>query len=192
MPDIIFPNKNEKEFLEIAEKLNKKELYLIYPYKKNIQNYKKIIDSLKQTTKIKLKLGLISTPNTITKAKNACDFVIVESSEQNQHVLEKQKPNLIFDLEQTGRKDRMHYRSSGMNQVLCKIAVKNKITIAFSFSTLLNSPKQKRIQILGRMMQNIRFCKKYKVNALFASFAKTPFEMRTNLEALYSVLSKNL
>jgi len=194
MPDIVFPNKNEKEFISIAEKLKTKELYLIYPYKKNINDYKEIINALKKQTKIKLTFGLIALHKDIPKAKNICDFVITESSEADQSTIEKLQPNLIFNFEKSDRFDKHHYRYSGLNQVLCRLATENNVILGFSFSELLNSQKQRRATILGRMIQNLKFSKQYKSPILFASFAKKPFEMRAenNLKSFSLILQKNL
>jgi len=192
MFDIVFPDKNEKEFLEIARKLGNKELYFVYPYKKKVDDYKKILYSLQKQTKIKLNLGLIAKPNDISKAKNICKFVITESSDKDQHILEKTKPNLIFSLEKQEKRDKYHYRISGFNQVLAKIAFKNKTIIGFSFSELLNTDKSKRIILLGRIIQNIKICKKYKVKTLLVSFATKPYEQRSlkTLQSLKEILRK--
>ncbi len=176
--DICFPKKNQEKFVSIAEKLNKKEIYLVYPYQKNISNLKSNLKKLQKTTKIKLRLGLIAPPKDIIKAKKTSDFVITQSSSKDQHVFEKLKPSLIFNLEKSKRKDKPHYRYSGLNQVLCKLAAKNNIIIGFSFSELFNSTR--RHILLGRIMQNLRFCKKYHCKTLFASFAKNPFELRSD------------
>jgi len=176
--DICFPKKNQEKFVSIAEKLNKKELYFVHPYQKNISKLKSNLKKLQKTTKIKLGLGLIASSKKIIKAKKLSDFVITESGFKDQHTLEKLKPSLIFNLESSSRKDKPHYRYSGLNQVLCKLAAKNNITIGFSFSELLNS--KKRHILLGRIIQNLRFCKKYNCKVLFGSFAKNPFELRSD------------
>jgi hypothetical protein len=189
MFDIVFPSENEKEFILIAEKLSIKELYLVYDYKKGEDYF--FIDEFKND-KVKLKLGLIAKDNEILKAKQVCDFVIAESSDNDQDVLEKFKPNLMFDFENSKLNDKTHYRRSGLNQVLCKIAAENDIIIGFSFNSLLKCTGARRAVLLGRMMQNINICRKYKVKIGVFSFALKPYEMRSgkDLESLGRVLSK--
>jgi len=191
MTDIVFPNKNEEKFIETAERIGTKEVYFIYAYQKNIGELKNKIQELQKATKVKLNLGLIAGSKDILKAKRICNFVIAESSDDDQHVLEKLTPSLMLNFEKSEKRDRFHYRVSGLNQVLCKLAAKNEVVIGFSFSELLNAPKFKRAVLLGRMMQNIRLCRKYKVKTLLASFAKTSFEMRDEriLKSLYSILN---
>lgn len=173
MIDIIFPQNNEKEFIAIAEKLDFSGLIFIYPYQKNINPQEKITE-LQKSTKLKLSFGLIAEQEDILKAKNKSDFVITNSA--NQKTFEKLKPNLIYNLESNPKKDSLHYRLSGLNQVLCNLANQNNIIIGFSINSILNS-KDKQ-QYLGRIMQNIQFCKKYKIKTKLASFATNPYEMK--------------
>lgn len=179
MQEIIFPKDNEEEFINIAEKLNTKEILLAYPYKKNISDYRKKLDFLRTTTKINLDMGLLASPKDIQKSRKICDFVITESTEKDQYVMEKLKPDMVFNFEKDERKDKTHYRMSGLNQVLCRIARENEIIIGFSFSDLLAAEKSQSSTILGRMMQNLRFAEKYRVKTMLASFAKKPYEMRS-------------
>jgi len=64
---------------------------------------------------------------------------------------------------------------------------KDKI-IGFSFSSVLNSDKKSKI--MGRMMQNIRLCRKYKVKTYLGSFAHSPSELRArhDLKAFFICL----
>ena len=184
MIDIIFPNKNEKEFIELAEKLDHKGLVLVYKDKKEIPDFKKL------KTKLKVYTGIITGFKGIETAKKNSDLVIVKSSDADRRIFEKSRADLIFEFEGSERKDFIHHKASGLNQVLCKLASKRKISIGFSFSSLLNASNYRRAQIIGRMMQNIKLCRKYKVKTVIASFASTPYEMRSakDLEAFFSVI----
>lgn len=159
MIDIVFPNKNEKEFLEIAEKLGYKSIVFAYNGK---------VPNLDLKTKLK-----------VYTVGNGGDLRIAKSTGDDRAVIEKMDFDLIFGLEEIQKKDFMHHRASGLNQVLCNIAHKRKVIIAFSMSSLLNSKGMLRSQIMGRMMQNIRFCRKYKVISAFCSFACSPYQMRS-------------
>jgi len=175
--DVVFPRKNEKEFILLAEKLGYSCLCFVYNFEPEIT--KKIYDlnELQKETKIQLFLGLQASFSNIRKAKEICDFVLIKSDTENdQQILEKQKADLIFDFELSERKDKIHYRVSGLNQVLCSFAYKKNTAIGFSLFSILNS-KNKPL-ILGRIMQNIRLCRKYKLKTIFASFAQNPWQMR--------------
>jgi len=87
----------------------------------------------------------------------------------------------------------MFSRRSGLNQVLCKLAAKNNVAIGFDFSYLLNSSGKERARILGRMSQNVRFCKKYKVKMVFSSFARNKYELRSeNYLKIFSKILGNI
>ncbi len=179
--DIIFPDKNEKRFIEMAEKLGIEGLCFAYNLKnkKDFLEKKEIISKIKEKTKVNLFTAIISEPKDVRKARQITKLVLCKSPEDNRHVFEKGKPAVIFELEKTAKKDSMHSRNSGLNHILCDIANKNNILIGFSLSSILDSKEMLRTQIIGRMMQNIRLCRKYNVGSVIASFADDPYKMRT-------------
>jgi len=179
--DLVLPKSNEKEFIEIADRLGINGICFIYNFKnKNdfLQNQDKV-NKLQEKTEIKLSIGLIADSKNISKAKKLAKIVIYKSTGNDRHILEKSNVNLIFELETVAKKDFIHQRASGLNQVLCKLATKNKIMIGFSFSSILNTDGMTKSQILGRLMQNIRLCRKYKVRTAIASFAEKPYDLRS-------------
>tara|TARA_Y100000310_G_C20289535_1_gene626549 strand:- start:171 stop:671 length:501 start_codon:yes stop_codon:yes gene_type:complete len=111
--------------------------------------------------------------------KESGKIIIVGGDEQiNRKSVENKKVDILLSPEINKKKDSFHYRKSGLNQVLCKLAKENNVAIGFDFSKLLNS--KERSKILGRMMFNYKLCKKYKVKMVFSSFAKNKFELRNN------------
>lgn len=107
---------------------------------------------------------------------NCKNFKIVEGSKDNRKTVENKKIDILLNPEKNSKKDNLHYRNSGLDQVICKLAYKNKIAIGFSFSEFLNS--NNRSELKGKMMQNVKLCRKYKVRMVVASFAKNRYEMR--------------
>lgn len=174
MIDVVIPSKNELEFLEIAEKLNYSKICFLYAFKE--KEIKKRLQKFKKS-KIEIFYGSLAKPENLQNINS--NLIVVRSSEKNRHVLEKTKTDLLFDLENHRERDFMHSRNSSLNQVMCKIAKKKDMMIGFSFSSILNSNEMLRTQILGRMKQNIRLCRKYKVKMVFASFTSKPYEMRS-------------
>ena len=61
--------------------------------------------------------------------------------------------NRKFGLEEIGEKE--------TGKKICKLANKNKIAIGFNFNDILKS--KNKGQLIGRMMQNAKLCKKYKL-----------------------------
>jgi len=111
--------------------------------------------------------------------------IIVAKAEKNsRELIEKSPAEIIFGLEEASPADFMHHRASGLNQIVCKAIKKKKKIVAFSFSSLLTA---KRSQIMGKMQQNFRLCKKYNLPVIIASFAAYPYTMRksADLKALF-------
>lgn len=100
---------------------------------------------------------------------------------------ENKMVDIIIGLEEAEYKDSLHVRNSGLNEVICQLAHKNDISIGFSFNKLLHS--NQRTLLLGRMMQNVELCRKYRVKMLTASFAETKWDLRSYNELFSFVIS---
>ena len=185
MIDFVLPGNNEKEFIIMAERLGYKSLFFLYPFDtfQENQNFE---------SKIKIHRGILANPKNIDvinqKSKNKEVFVAIKSSDADREIIEKNNVNLIFGFEEISRKDFFNQRLSGLDHILCKLAHDNDTSIGFSVSLLLNS--ENKSIILGRMMQNINLCRKFKVKMITGSFARNPLEMRSpyDLESLFKIL----
>jgi len=102
----------------------------------------------------------------IKKLKDSKEKIIFESldDELNRKVLEK-LPIQVLLISLESRKDYQKQRDSGFNQVMAKIAQKNKIQIGINLDELIESKNQPRI--LARIIQNIELCNKYKIQMQF-------------------------
>lgn len=168
MQDIVFPKGNEQEFIDLAKKLGIKGLLFVYENKRDFFNDSFVENAL-----------FVPPPKVkFTKLQG-----IKTVSEGTRHALEC-GADIAFGFEHSEFKDKMHYRESGLNQVLCKIALEQKVQIGFSFETILESFGQERSILLGRMMQNLLLCQKYKVPIRLASFASKPENMRAPADIL--------
>jgi ribonuclease P/MRP protein subunit RPP1 len=86
--------------------------------------------------------------------------------ELNRKILEKEKISILL-LNQKNRKDRPKQRDSGLNQVLAKLANKNKIIIGINLDEIIESNSIEKEKILSRIKQNIKLCNKNKVQMKF-------------------------
>ena len=122
---------------------------------------------------------------------NELNIIFGGDENTNKKALENKKTDILVSPERNAKKDNLHFRDSGLNQVLCKIAADNKVAIGFSFSDILNS--KERNVLLGRMRQNVELCRKYKIKMVLASFARNKYEQRNprDLESLARVLGMN-
>jgi len=178
MIDIVFPNKNEKDFIELAEKLGYSGLVLVYEVQNDIPDIKKF------KTKLRLKTALLAPQKKVQSARTKSKLVFTRAVEDNRFAFEKARPDLVFAVEEAQPRDFMHQRGSGLNHIMCRFAKENNVKIGFSFNSILNSNAMSRAQIIGRMQQNILLCRKFKCRTVIASFAKNPYEMRSPKDLL--------
>ena len=136
--DLVFPEGNESELIEMALALGYEQLVLIYDAPEKV----KILPA----GKIKLLYGVLVADligNKLTrkidqiKGKKFLALVPAGEEEFNRFVLEKTAADILFNLEYTHKKDHLHYRKSGLDEIICRIAARNGKIIAFSFSSLL-------------------------------------------------------
>ncbi|MBS3104706.1 hypothetical protein J4234_00445 [Candidatus Woesearchaeota archaeon] len=189
--DIALPRNNEGEFTEVAAKLGIKKLIFLYDfdgYYKNEMQEK--LNSIKNK-KINLQIGFIVNQKNINKAFKTSKMLVAKSSDNDRLLIESKKIKLIYGFEETYKKDFLHQRASGLNHIICELARKNNVAIGFSYSSLFN--KNNQALIMGRMMQNIALCQKYKVKTIIGSFSEKPFDMRQHHDvmSLFTVLGMN-
>jgi hypothetical protein len=171
--DIVFPRGNEKAFVEHASRLGVRELIFAY----------KSLDAARACVDGKAAL-FVDTPSK-ESAKKLCDAAarrgilsVVQSGSVlfNRFILEKTSASALVNVEFGHKPDHTHFRRSGLDQVLCRFAARGGKMLLCSMSRLLDAPDKPLI--LGRVAQNIVFCRKYKVVYSFVSFAHDPLEMK--------------
>lgn len=80
---------------------------------------------------------------------------------------------ILLNPHNTRTKDFMHFRNSGLNHILCRLASDNNVIIAFSLDKMYDSND------LGRVMQSVKLCRKYKCKIAVFSFARNKYELRS-------------
>jgi RNase P/RNase MRP subunit p30 len=177
MIDYVFPKGNEKDFIVMAEKLGISSLCFVYDRITDISNFQRV-------TKIKIVSAVFCEPQDVKKYKGRYLTIVSAPTDQStlRQIIEKEKPDILLNLESGGRKDFLHHRASGLNHVLAVIAREKDVSVGFSFSSILNANPKERSVIIGRMMQNIMFAHKFKFNVVLASFARDPWHMRSGYD----------
>ena len=135
---------------------------------------------------IKVDIKKIKDKNQL-KRLDRNELNLVEGGSLNREILENRNVDVLLSPEKNVKNDFLHHRDSGLNHILCKIASKNNIAIGINFNDILNLERVERSQRIGRIMQNIRLCRKFKVKIVAGSFAKSEDELR-NLTDLASFL----
>jgi len=156
MYDLTLIKTNKDEALDLSRKLGFSEIFFI---DKDI-----IIKNLKEIRHNKL------------------NIVLGGSDNLNREILNNRNVTILLNPEPAAR-DPLTHKNSGLNQVLCNLASKNKIAIGFSIDRINE-------QLIGKIMQNIKLCRKYKIKMLFFTLAKTKNDLRSAydlLSLLYSL-----
>ena len=189
--DIAIPKNNEAEFIEIASRLGFKKIYFLYNFSDyDEENIKKKLSIVKEHKNINVQTGFIINQKNINKALQQSKLLAVKSSDNDRFFIESKKIKLIYGFEDVHKKDYLHQRASGLNHIICELAKKNNVTIGFSYSSLFSKNPAESSLIMGRLMQNISLCQKYKVKTIIASFAQKPYEPRAShdLASLFALL----
>lgn len=170
--DICIPKNNEEEFIKIAQRLGTKKLLFLYNKKE------KDLKELQKTTKIKLFSGLIDS-----QKDNSLNFAKGERKN-----VENKKIKFLYGFENLEQKDSLHYRRSGINQVIGKLIKNKEKILVIDMEKIFE--KKNNSMLLGRIQFNLRMAKKYKLNLIIASFAKKPRNLRSGKD--YEALIRTL
>ncbi len=194
--DIVFPQRNEAEFAAMAKRLGYGQLLFVYDTLQEAINEGTSMQGVNWQLPVQ-KGVLFTTQNKATlfqKIQQATQrklFTLVQARDEayNRFALEKTGADMLFGFEYVAKTDHLHYRRSGLDQVLCRSARENEKAVGIAFSSFLHT--ENKAQALGRIMQNVRFCRKYGVELLLGSFASEPLEMRGwhELEGFGKVIS---
>jgi len=97
----------------------------------------------------------------IQKLKRANDQVVVHAQDDdfNRKIFEIKDVDMVVGLELNGH-DRLKQRDSGMNEVIAKLAKKNKIVIGVEVSKIKGLSALEKGKALGRLRQNVKLCKR--------------------------------
>jgi hypothetical protein len=177
--DVVIPNNNEEKFIDMALNLGHTTIVLLTD---NI-NYSY---NNKNSPKIKIKTAyLIKDCSEISRARKKFDYIFAVA----QRKYFESKVDYIIYSEESNRKDSFHYRSTSLNQVHAQLSKDNNLNIVINFGILLNDTKNITTN-LGRIIQNSKLIKKYKLNYSIFSLTLNPELMRskTTLQSLEKVL----
>jgi len=117
-------------------------------------------------------------------AKKALDagadlvFVDGRNEEAARTASESWDVDLIVNPELNGEKDLVHQRSSGLDHVMASYMAERKIGYVINFSNLLQVTGGRRVQLFGRIMQNIMLSRRYGVKVVLATGARTRWDVR--------------
>jgi RNase P/RNase MRP subunit p30 len=123
----------------------------------------------------------------IRENRNAKIIFSSNNDEICRKVIEKEFIDTLL-IKQKGRKDKQKQRNSGLNSVMSKIAKKKNIEIGIFLDELIESKEKERTEILSRIEQNIKLCKKEKLKMIFIMSSEKNKRNAYDLKALGLVL----
>lgn len=112
-------------------------------------------------------------------------IVLGSTDEINRKAVEDKRVAVLLSPENSRKKDFIHWKNSGLNDVLCRLAARNNVAIGISASSVASCTGKERALRLGRIMQNVKVCRKCKTKILLASFARnenelfSPYELKS-------------
>jgi len=120
-------------------------------------------------------MKIINTTN-INQARKELDnkqdkklVVIAQDDDFNRKILEDGRADVLLFSDFSKRRDKLKQRDSGLNQVLCKIAKKNKVDVGIDFKEIKKLGGFERAGYLAKVMQNIKLCKKFGVGVVLVN-----------------------
>jgi RNase P/RNase MRP subunit p30 len=168
MIDFVIPDGNEEELSSMSAKLGYSGVCFVYGF-----------DNFKTG-------GAILCDKNFDRAKQKAKFVIASGLDARK-AIESKRVDFVCGVETEARRDAIHFRNSGLNHVLCTLMKENNVGYLISVKDILFS---KDPQFLGRVMQNISLCRKFKVKVEIGSFASDVFSMKgaNDMKSLMKVL----
>ncbi|MBR9700601.1 hypothetical protein GOV11_01925 [Candidatus Woesearchaeota archaeon] len=172
MFDLVFPKGNETKLVEMAKELGFTELMLCYSLSdKMLKQRVKEVQTLSKGIAVSLAV-LVKNQQDVQKARAFTRNIIGIGKTW---IFEDKRVSHVINFESGKREDFIHHRNSGLSQVSIKNCMRTDKIFLVNIAQL--HCEQQHI-ILGRMMQNNRFFKKYKPKVNVVSGAAQALEMR--------------
>jgi ribonuclease P/MRP protein subunit RPP1 len=118
------------------------------------------------------------------KALERADIVIAYGGgeEQNRQASECGEIDLLMNLEFDEGKDKIDYKNAGLDHVMASNMSERGVAFGVDFSQLLSSSGRMRVQLLGRVRQNVKMALKNKVPVVLTSGASDAYGLRAPLD----------
>ncbi len=174
--DVVFPKNNETRLLEMARLLGTREVMLVYPVSDpSLKQRKGEVERLSGTVgTVVTRFGiLVSEHREVQRAKGLSPDIVAIS---RPWVYDDKRVRWVLNMENGRRADFTHHRNSGLNQVFIRKAIRTGKTFLINLNLLLSDGRE---TLLGRVLQNNRFFRKYRPDVLVVSGCSLPLEMRS-------------
>ncbi len=103
--------------------------------------------------------------------------IVGEDDQFNRRAIETLKINYLVSPEIGDARDTLKQRDSGLNHVVAKEAKNNNIVLVINMSEISKLDDKSMSKMLGRIIQNIKICRKAKCDIKIASLATSKKEI---------------
>ena len=182
-----------KETIELAEHLGWTGICIV-KYLDKISDFKEFFESISGLeSEIRILIGAeIDTKNPgdiQKKARNAlkyADIILIHGGNDqiNRAASECHEVDVLCHPEMDAKKDFIHQKNSGIDQIITKLMAERYIALELNFSEILDSHGVVRSQILGRMRQNVMLARKYNTPMIITSGARDKWDLRSPRELM--------
>ncbi len=163
--------------VKFANRLGSKKIVIVFN-KHSSKNAESLKELSKNTETDLLSCLMVKTQRDAQKYQDRYDYLLGNAE---RGMIEAKTVRLITSAETLiDKKDKTHYRLSGLNQVTAKIMNEKKKMYLFNLKMLLSSDEKELL--LGRMKQNKRLLEKYEVDHFLMSFAEEKLDVRAGKE----------
>ena len=107
--------------------------------------------------------------NKIKKSSEKPIIVISQDDLFNRKIVEYGKFDILLSPEKGNRSNSIRKINSGLNHVVAKIAVKNKISIGIDIDEIKKLSKNEKAERLSKIKQNLEICRKSKTKIIALS-----------------------
>lgn len=177
-----------KETIRLARELGWSGLGIVLEYSrdfsKNLESLRKEIKTLKPGLDIVLCAEIPGDrPSSIRRIagdlRKRVELILVSGGdlEANRRALETPEVDILSH-PSLGRND------PGIDHVMAKLAVKNRVAVEFSFNEILYAYKKRRAQILQNLLESAKLVRKYRSPFILSSGAQGPWDLRGSSELI--------
>jgi RNase P/RNase MRP subunit p30 len=173
--DLVFPHGNEEHLAQMAQRLGVRHLILCYELKDPLLRERaKEVAMLSHDGFTAEFAVLVASQQDVSRARNYTKSIVATARPE---LFEDKRVAYVIDFESGRRDDFIHHRNSGLNQVFIENAKRTGKVLLVNAHNLI-AGKLPQAVILGRIMQNNTFFRKYRPGLLVVSGAMEPLEMR--------------
>lgn len=170
--------KEIKKAEELLPKLGFKKWCIIKSFS-NFNSYKKFKELASIPVGVKINARTKEELREKINEFENSDFLVLDKApyKLRRYCIEKALVDCLINLEVSEIPDTLKYRRSGIDKVTAKFASKTHVSIVFNFNNFLNSNGIRRAVIFGRMLYNMKLCRKYRTPIIITSGARNSKEL---------------